>query len=105
MSAKTSVALDDSLVAEARRLAGTRTASAAVNAALREFVRNRGRDAERAEEQAEGKTEERKGKTPSDSWDALEALTREMREGGWDGYDYKEFRRRWGRRLAGHDFG
>ena len=81
--------MDDALVAEARRVAGTRTASAAVNAALREFVRNRGENAKQAEEQ----TDEQKRKATSGSWDALEALTREMREGGWEGYDYKEYRR------------
>ena len=98
MSAKTIVTLDDSLVAEARRLAGTRTAAAAVNAALREFVRNGGKTAEPVEE-----TEEEKRKAAAASWDALEALTREMREGGWID-DHEEFRRRWGRR-GGHDSG
>ena len=92
MSAKKNVALDDSLVAEARRLAGSRTATAAVHKALREYIsaRNgagaakpngRGAAAPRPKKKAAAK-KGRKGKKLS-SWDALEALAREMRETGW----------------------
>ena len=99
MSAKTSVVLNDSLVAEARRLAGSRTSAAAVHAALREFVRGRNGLAEKKAGKS-GAAENnggRKGKPRPGSWEALAELTREMREGGWDGYDYKEWRRRrWG---------
>ena len=92
MSAKKNVALDDSLVAEARRLAGSRTATAAVHKALREYIsaRNgagaakpngRGAASPRPKKKAAAK-KGRKGKKLS-SWDALEALAREMRETGW----------------------
>ena len=91
MSAKKNVALNDSLVAEARRLAGSRTATAAVHKALREYIsaRNGGEVAKpngrgAASARAGKKTAAKKGKGKKlSSWDALEALAREMRETGW----------------------
>ena len=58
MNGKRSVVVNDSLLAEARRLAGVRTSAAAVNAALREFVVRR--NGEGAGKSARGKSPPRK---------------------------------------------
>ena len=91
MSEKTSVTLDDSLVAEARRLAGSRTSSAAVNAALREYVRARNGDGGAAK-----KSGGRKNGPKPGTWEGLAELAKIMREGGWDDTGYRLLR---GKRL------
>ena len=82
MSAKKNVALDDSLVAEARRLAGSRTATAAVHKALREYISARNGAAPVRPKSAAAKKREEKKRIAA-SWKALEDLAREMRETGW----------------------
>ena len=88
---KRSVAVNDLLLAEARRLAGVRTSAAAVNAALREFVGRRGGAAKKSPAK---KTGGRKGGAAD-----FVRLAKYMRDSGWDGFDYKERRRAFGRRF------
>ena len=97
MNGKRSVVVNDSLLAEARRLAGVRTSAAAVNAALREFVVRR--NGEGAGKIGAGKkSPAKKGGRRGGAAD-LVALVECMREIGWDGFDYKEQRRRFGRKF------
>ena len=97
MNGKRSVVVNDSLLAEARRLAGVRTSAAAVNAALREFVvRRNGEGAGKIG--AVKKSPAKKGGRRGDAANLIR-LAEYMRESGWDGFDYKEQRRRFGRRF------
>ena len=98
MNGKRSVVVNDSLLAEARRLAGVRTSAAAVNAALREFVVRR--NGEGAGKIGAGKkSPAKKGGRRRGGVEDFAALIECMREIGWDGFDYKEQRRRFGRKF------
>ena len=99
MSAKRSVVVSDSLLAEARRAAGVRTSAAAVNAALREFVGRRGRNG--AAESAGEKSSAKKKDARRGGAEDFAELVEYMRESGWDGFDYKARRRNFGRRFDG----
>ena len=97
MSEKTSVVLSDSLVAEARRLAGARTSAAAVNAALREYVRARNGEAgaekpARKADDAAKKSGGRKSGAKPGTWEGLAELAKVMREGDWDDTGYRLLR-------------
>ena len=81
MSAKRNVAVNDSLLAEARRLAGARTSAATVNAALREFVgRRNGNGAAEKSARQRGGVED------------LMRLSEYLRESGWDDTYYRRMR-------------
>ena len=91
MEDKRSVSVDGSLLAAARRRAGVRTSAAAVDAALREFV---GRGNGAANGAAKEERSAKKGGRRRGGVEDFIELIEYMRESGWDGFDYKEQRRR-----------
>ena len=98
MNAKRNVSVNDSLLAEARRLAGARTSSAAVNAALREFVGRRNGNG------AAEKTARQRGGV-EDLVELGEYLRKAWREGGWDDSGYRALRGGKRLRISGDDSG
>ena len=109
MNAKRNVAVNDSLLAEARRLAGARTSSAAVNAALREFVgrRNGNGAAEKSARKSNGaaKQSARRRGGVEDLVELGEYLRKAWREGGWDDSGYRALRGGKCLRISGDDSG
>ena len=97
MNVKRNVAVNDSLLAEARRLAGARTSSAAVNAALREYVGRRcgngaGENEKSGKANGAGEKSGRKRGGVEDLVELGEYLRKAWREGGWDDSGYRALR-------------
>ena len=88
MNAKRNVAVNDSLLAEARRLAGVRTSAAAVNAALREFVGRRNGGAT-----VKNNSAKKSGRVRGGVEDLMK-MSEYLRESGWDDSGSRLLRRR-----------